>query len=126
MSQKMKKQGLAYLICMVLVDVGYVLDLLIDPGNVSAVSYISLTLSLAWFFLAVMVFRQIREGISSTTESQSTTNSNTLGIYVGLVMIIVVVLVEGLSNPMSLISEINLILNLGAGILSILTGWLLG
>jgi uncharacterized membrane protein len=122
----MKKQGLAYLICMVLVDVGYVLDLLIDPGNVSAVSYISLTLSLAWFFLAVMVFRQIREGISSTTESQSTTNSNTLGIYVGLVMIIVVVLVEGLSNPMSLISEINLILNLGAGILSILTGWLLG
>jgi hypothetical protein len=117
-----------------------------NPSTISMVSYMAAMFALIWLLTAIWAFKRIGtvqytdydvdvdkeySGVdydvysATVTSSQRRANQNVIGFYAGLGMVIMVFLFEGMYNPMALFYNLNLLLSLGAGILSILVSWVL-
>ncbi|MHA2424950.1 MAG: hypothetical protein ACXAEF_09195 [Candidatus Thorarchaeota archaeon] len=146
MSSKTTMQGIMYLICMGLAGASAYLGYQSNPSTISMVSYMAAMFALIWLLTAIWAFKRIGtvqytdydvdvdkeySGVdydvysATVTSSQRRANQNVIGFYAGLGMVIMVFLFEGMYNPMALFYNLNLLLSLGAGILSILVSWVL-
>ena len=129
--------GILYLVCAVLSGFG----LILAQNSTSLMPFIAGVFALVWLLAAVWAFRELGNvyftqydtevdrhvdyDLIIVTASQRVGNQSSIGFLAGIGMLLMVVLLEGMYDPMVLVNNLTNLLALAAGILSIISSMVL-
>ncbi|MFW9921441.1 MAG: hypothetical protein ACFFED_17715 [Candidatus Thorarchaeota archaeon] len=130
--------GTLYLVCAILSGLSLIVS---DPSSYSLIPFMGGLFALVWLFASVWAFRELGNvhftqyhtevdrytdyDLIIVTASKRVANQSSIGFLAGIGMIILIFLLEGMYNPMAIISDYTNLMNLIAGALSILSSMIL-
>ena len=137
MKLKTAAGGTIYLICAALSG----LTLILGQASTSLIPFIAGLFALVWLFASVWAFRELGNvyftqydtevdhhvdyDLIILTASQKVANQSSIGFLAGIGMLLMVLLLEGMYNPLALINEFTNLLAMTAGFLSIVSSMIL-
>jgi hypothetical protein len=137
MKAKTATGGTLYLVCAALSGFG----LISGQNSTSLIPFLGGIFALVWLFAAVWAFKELGNvyftqydadvdhytdyDLIILTASRRVANQSSIGFLAGIGMVILIFLLEGMYNPMAIIMEMGNLVNLAAGILSIVSSMIL-